>query len=113
MKTFETIRKAGHRLQPAEEALRSRITALLTHLTSQPPLDPSSMRSTQFQIQALSDAGRLDPIQALRHLSFDYPAALDGIMAVLAEQQKGIKALSECIIKDAKDLDVMHYGFQL
>lgn len=113
MKMFEMSRRAGHRLQPNEEALRTRIGGLLTKLTAQAPLDANSMRSTQFQLQALQDINRLDVLQPLRHLSFEDPSAVDSIAGILAEQQKGIKALTETLIKDAKDLEIMRYGFQL
>jgi hypothetical protein len=113
MKTFEMSRRAGHRLQPNEEALKHRIGGLLTKLTAQAPIDNNSMRSTQFQLQALQDIDRLDVLQPLRHLSFEDPTAVESIAHILAEQQKGIKALTETLIKDAKDLEIMRYGFQL
>lgn len=112
-KTFEMSKRAGHRLQSNEEALKSRITGLLTKLSSQAPLDTNTMRSTQFQLQALQDINRLDVLQPLRHLSFEDPSAAESITSILAEQQKGIKALTETLIKDAKDLEIMRYGFQL
>lgn len=113
MKMFEVAKRAGHRLQPNEEALKGQIQSLHQKLSTQPPLEPNSMRSIQFQIQALQEMDRLDALQPLRHLQFEDESSMVSILALLADQHKGIKALSETLIKDAKDLELMHYGLQL
>ncbi len=113
MKVFEVKRRAGHRLQPQEEAIKTSIQALLDKLSTKPPLDSNSVRSIQFQVQTLQDLDRLDPLLPIRHLTIEDDSALNAINTILNEQHKGIKALTETLIKDAEDLEIMRYGFEL
>lgn len=113
MKLFEVAKRAGHRLQPNEEALKGRIQSLYQKLSTQAPLEPNSIRSIQFQIQALQEMDRLDALQPLRHLQFEDESSMQNIMSLLSDQHNGIRALSEILIKDSRDLELMHYGFQL
>jgi hypothetical protein len=106
-------KRAGHRLQPNEEVLKGRIQSLYQKLSAQPPLEPNSIRSIQFQIQALQEMDRLDALQPLRHLQFEDECSMQSILSLLADHHNGIRALSETLIKDSKDLELMHYGFQL
>lgn len=112
MRLFEVGKRSGHKLQPAEEQLRQQVAAVVARLTAQPPLDAPSMRALAFQLRSLQEAGRLDTLHAARGLVFEDPANLDALQGILAEQQKGIKALTTTIVKDAKDLELMRYGFQ-
>jgi len=113
MKIFECHRRAGHKLQPHEEALKSQVQELLARLNQTAPLDPASMRAMHFHLQALQEADRLDPLQSCRHLALEDSAGMNAIKAIFVEQQKGIQALTQTLAMDSKDLEIMRYGFQV
>lgn len=114
MKQYEMIRKSGQKLSPPEEALNHKVDQLLSRLSSpNSPFDQNMLRSLHYQIQALQDTDRLDTLKPIKHLQIEDPGALNIIQNILLEQQKGVKALSEILIKDVKDIETMKYGFQL
>jgi len=112
MRKMETARKSGQKLSPNEEALRNKLQNLVARL-SQQPMDPNSIRSLSFQLQALKETGRLDPLRSAKNYQISGGDTLNGIQSVLANQQAGLKGLVELIQKDTKDLETMRFGYQI
>lgn len=81
MRKMEVSRKIGQPLTPAEEELRIRLHALLAKYNTKgsSPLEATAVQALGFQMQALKEAGRLDPLRSARTLNIADPQALASI----------------------------------
>lgn len=113
IKSYEVIKKAGQKLTAAEESIRQKIENLVAKLSQNSCLDQNSIRTLQYQIQALQEADKLDPLKSTKGLSIEDTGIVSTLCGILAEQQIGIKALNETLMKDSKDLETMKYGFRV
>lgn len=113
MKQYEVIRKAGHKLTSTEQELKQKIDLIAAKMSQGTGLDQTSLRTLQYQIQALQESGRLDALRPVKEVELENVKAMENLQTILTEQQGGIKIVSEMVIKDLKDLDIMKYGFQL
>lgn len=113
MKSYEMIKNSGQKLTAAEEAIKHKVELLISKLTQNSCLDQNSIRTLQYQIQALQETDKLDPLKATKGLRIEDNNIVETLCDILAEQHVGIKALNENLLKDCKDLETMKFGFQI
>lgn len=110
MRQVETMRRAGTKISPQEQAFLGRIQEIAQRLSAA-PLGTGHVNRLASQASSLAESGRLDPLASARHQQVASGESLDTLYSVLKQQQQGIAALIETINKNSRDLDNIRFGF--